>query len=48
MARIGSKGDVFQMFETRLGILVQTLIWETSKHGQRGEYYLAEENSRGA
>ena len=24
------------MFETRLGILVQTLIWETSKHGQRG------------
>ena len=45
MARIGSKGDVYQMFETRLGILVQTLIWETSKHGQRGEYYLAEENS---
>ena len=32
MARIGSNGDVYQMFETRLGILVQTLIWQTSKH----------------
>ena len=28
------------MFETRLGILVQTLIWETSKHGQRGAILL--------
>ena len=36
MARIGSNGDVYQMFETRLDILVQTLIWKTSKHGQRG------------
>ena len=40
MARIGSKGDVYQMFETRLGILVQTLIWETSKNGQRGAILL--------
>ena len=40
MARIGSKGDVYQMFETRLGILVPTLIWETSKHGQRGAIIL--------
>ena len=28
------------MFETRLGILVQTLIWKTSKHGQRGAILL--------
>ena len=28
------------MFETRLGILVPTLIWETSKHGQRGAIIL--------
>ena len=40
MARIGSNGDVYQMFETRLGILVQTLIWKTSKHGQRGAILL--------
>ena len=40
MARIGSNGDVCQMFETRLGILVQTLIWKTSKHGQRGAILL--------
>ena len=40
MARIDSNGDVYQMFETRLGILVQTLIWKTSKHGQRGAILL--------
>ena len=40
MARIGSNGDVYQMFETRMGILVQTLIWKTSKHGQRGAILL--------
>ena len=28
------------MFETRLVILVPTLIWETSKHGQRGAILL--------
>ena len=39
-ARIGSNGDVYQMFETRLGILVQTLIWKTCKHGQRGAILL--------
>ena len=40
MARISSNGDVYQMFETRLGTLVQTLIWKTSKHGQRGAILL--------
>ena len=40
MARIGLNGDAYQMFETRLGILVRTLIWKTSKHGQRGAILL--------